>query len=81
MSSLYHPRSRNQWFENTFLPSFIPKMENKKYPNQAILSQKQYDICYKYMTVVKYGLVYESPKFSVIVWEGGRYKFIRVLQK
>ena len=70
-----------KWFEDTFLPSFIPRMKNKKYPNQAILTEAQYNICYRYMTQAKYGLTYESSKFSVIVWENGRYKFIRVLKK
>lgn len=40
---------KNEWFEKSFLPSLEARMNNPKYPNQCIISQKQADICYKYM--------------------------------
>lgn len=42
-------KSRNSWFEETFLPSFEDKMHNPKYLNQTILSERQADICRRYM--------------------------------
>ena len=39
----------NKWFEETFLPSIEARMNNPKYPNQAIISEKQGYICEKYM--------------------------------
>ena len=41
-----------EWFTNTFLPSLEGRMNNPKYPNLMILSQKQAEICYKYMKAV-----------------------------
>jgi hypothetical protein len=38
-----------KWFEEVFLPSLESKMNNPKYPNSCILSEKQAEICYKYM--------------------------------
>ena len=40
----------NKWFEETFLPSLETRMNNPKYPNQAILTDKQEQVCEKYMT-------------------------------
>lgn len=40
----------NKWFEFTFIPNIVNKInENKKYHNSLILSEKQTDICKKYM--------------------------------
>lgn len=41
--------AKNTWFEETFLPSFDSKMNNPKYPDQCILSEKQAEICWKNM--------------------------------
>lgn len=38
-----------KWFTEVFLPSLESRMNNPKYPNSCILSDKQADICYKYM--------------------------------
>ena len=38
-----------KWFTEVFLQSLKERMNNPKYPNQCILSQKQADVCYKYM--------------------------------
>lgn len=40
---------KTKWFEETFLQSLEARMTNPKYPNQCILSEKQADICYRYM--------------------------------
>lgn len=40
---------RNTWFEETFLPSLEKSMNNPKYPNSCILSEKQSEVCAKYM--------------------------------
>lgn len=37
------------WFTETFLPSLESRMTNPKYPNSCILSEKQADVCYRYM--------------------------------
>ena len=49
MAGFYTEKKRNSWFEETFLPSFEAKMHNPKYPNKTILSDKQAEICHKYM--------------------------------
>jgi len=41
--------NKNTWFEETFLPSLENKMNTPKYHNSCILSEKQVDICKKYM--------------------------------
>ena len=39
-----------KWFLEEFLPSQEVRMNsNPKYPNSCILSQKQAEICYRYM--------------------------------
>lgn len=42
-------KKRNTWFEETFLPSLEARMNNPKYPNQCILSERQQIVCEKYM--------------------------------
>ena len=42
-------QKRNTWFEETFLPSLEQRMNNPKYPNQTILSERQQIVCEKYM--------------------------------
>ena len=37
------------WFVNEFLPSLEQRMTNPKYPNSCILSEKQADVCCRYM--------------------------------
>ena len=38
--------SKKNWFYDTFLPSMVKRMENNvKYPNSAILSEKQEAVC------------------------------------
>lgn len=38
--------SKKNWFYDTFLPSMVERMENNvKYPNSAILSEKQEAVC------------------------------------
>ena len=41
--------SAMKWFTETFLPSLESRMDNPKYPNQCILSEKQAEVCYRYM--------------------------------
>lgn len=36
------------WFLGTFLPSIEARMSNPKYPNQAIITQNQCEVCQKY---------------------------------
>lgn len=37
------------WFVGEFLPSLEKRMNNPKYPNSCILSEKQADVCCRYM--------------------------------
>jgi hypothetical protein len=72
---------KNQWFEEKFIPSFFDKMKNPKYPNRAILSERQYDVATKYMTCDKYCWNYRTDMFDVCVYDQGRYHFISVYRK
>lgn len=71
----------NKWFEEIFIPSFYDKMHNPKYPNRALLSERQFDIALKYMDVRDYDWYYETDKHTVSVFTQGRYKFISVWRK
>ena len=42
-----------EWFLNVFLPSIENRMNNPKYPNQAIISENQYEVCAKYFHSVQ----------------------------
>lgn len=69
---------KNKWFEDVFIPSFFDKMKNPKYPNRAILSERQFDICLKYMESRYYDYSYKTDAFSVSVYDQGKYHFISV---
>lgn len=61
-----------EWFETVFIPSICERMNNPKYPRSAILSDKQADICRKYMNAKQchgdYGwfTIYESEIDGVV---------------
>lgn len=84
MAGFYTEKKSNRWFEETFLPSFEEKMHNPKYPNQTILSERQADICRKYMDEKEnkgdYGWhTTFSKKVGGTVWyihTAGRYTFL-----
>lgn len=42
--------AKANWFEEVFLPSLEKRMNNPKYPNQVILTDKQEQVCERYMT-------------------------------
>lgn len=82
--------ARNTWFDETFLPSFEEKMNNPKYPNQCILSEKQAEICAKYMEAREghdsdyhkrwIFYVYKVGCREYTVWSMGRYTFMKRLR-
>lgn len=81
----YTEKPRNEWFETTFLPSFEDKMHNPEYLNQAILSEKQAQICHKYMDEQEcrsnYGKWFTTYRKQVggTIWSvttSGRYTFL-----
>lgn len=37
-----------KWFLEQFLPSLEKRMNNPKYPNQAIITPNQFEVCLKY---------------------------------
>lgn len=37
-----------KWFLEVFLPSLEKRMNNPKYPNQAIITNNQFEVCLKY---------------------------------
>lgn len=76
----------NKWFKEVFLPNVTKTMENnKKYPYTMILSDKQADICYKYMEAKEckgdYGwftnYYVESDGKKYMMYTQGRYTFLR----
>lgn len=42
-----------KWFLEVFLPSLEGRMNNPKYPNQAIITHNQFDVCRKYFSAVQ----------------------------
>lgn len=68
----------NKWFEETFIPSFFDKMKNPKYPGRALLSDRQFEICTRYMDCGRYCWTYKTNKVSVSVYTQGRYNFISI---
>lgn len=42
-----------EWFLGTLLPSLEKRMNNPKYPNQAIITRNQFDVCCKYFHPVQ----------------------------
>ena len=76
---------RNKWFEDTFLPSFDRQMNNPKYPNRVILSEKQADICFRYMNSKQcrdtYNRYFTQYTYDVgtrhyCMWFAGKYTFL-----
>lgn len=79
--------NNNNWFDTVFLPSFDNRMSNPNYPNQCILSEKQADICRRYMTESSAHdsdykkdfiyLTYAIGGTNYIVEYRGRYTFLK----
>ena len=84
MANFYTEKPRSEWFEEVFLPSFEDRMHNPKYPNQTILTERQADICIKYMDEKEckgdYGWhTTFSKKIGGTTWyihKAGRYTFL-----
>lgn len=78
----------SKWFENVFLPSQIDraKKQDPKYGWCVILSEKQADICYRYMDPKdhhgEYGWFsmyhYSITGYRFTVYKQGRYTFMRI---
>lgn len=77
------------WFKDVFIPSLEKKMNNPKYPNQCILSDKQADICRKYMRAVycrsdysgfyNYEIVIDNKYYQMT--SRGKYHFLTMIEK
>lgn len=76
---------KSKWFDDVFLPSVTERMEsNKKYPNTMILSEKQEDICLRYMEPKQcygdYGYftnyTYSLNGYKYLLYKQGRYSFL-----
>ena len=76
----------NKWFEETFLPSIETRMNNPKYPNQAIISEKQFEICVRNMKGEQHidsdyrkafmTYTYQIGKTIYMAYQQGRYYFL-----
>ena len=72
------------WFLETFLPSLEKRMNNPKYPNQTILTDKQLDVCLKYFKPRQchgdYGCFtnyeFETKTTSYQIFFRGKYNFL-----
>lgn len=81
----------NEWFANEFLPSLEKRMTNPKYPNKCILTEKQADICCKYMKAIQHKDASYNGTFYTYEFEtdikkyqmsfAGRYTFLSVYKK
>lgn len=74
-----------KWFDEVFLPSLEERMNNQKYPNQVILSEKQMIICEKYMKlscgqhgIDNYSYVYDIGTKHYWMHKAGRYIFLNL---
>lgn len=73
-----------EWFLTTFLPSIEQRMNNPKYPNQAIITRNQFDVCGRYFHPVQchgdYGwfTVYEfaTDDAKYLITFKGKYIFL-----
>lgn len=73
-----------EWFLTTFLPSIEQRMNNPRYPNQAIITRNQFDVCRKYFHPVQchgdYGwfTVYEfaTDDAKYLITFKGKYIFL-----
>ena len=82
---------KNNWFEDVFIPSQIERAKKNpvKYQDCVILSDKQYDVCLRNMTVKHcygdYGeftrFVYETSTHKFLLEEAGKYNFLYIYQK
>lgn len=83
---------KNNWFPEVFLPSLIEKAKQQphpKYPNRVILSQKQYEVCYRNMAVKTcqgdygqfYMLVFETSTHKFQAEQAGKYNFLYITEK
>lgn len=71
----------NKWFEETFLPSLEQRMNNPKYPNQMILSERQAMVCEKYMKPTNPDCIVFNYEFGTKhFWmnRAGRYTFLHL---
>lgn len=81
----------SEWFVKEFLPSLEKRMTNPKYPNRCILTEKQAEVCYKYMKAVQhkdasYGKCFSTYEFETEIKKyqmsfAGRYIFLSVYNK
>lgn len=83
-------KKKNNWFVDTFLKSFEDsgKFNNPKYPGQAIISDKQMEICYKYMEPHQYKEMDYKIYFTILelrvnnklytAQRRGKYNFLNV---
>lgn len=73
-----------KWFLETFLPSLEKRMNNPKYPNQAIITNNQFEVCLKYFKPRQcygdYGYFtnyeFATDEASYQITFGGRYIFL-----
>ena len=82
---------KSNWFTEVFLPSLVEraKQNQPKYQDRVILSDKQYDICIRNMTVKQcygdYGyftkLVYETGTHKFMAERAGKYNFLYIWKK
>ena len=81
----------NEWFVGEFLPSLEKRMTNPKYPNKCILTEKQAEVCYRYMKPVQhkdvnygtwfYTYEFETETKKYLMHFAGRYTFLSVGNK
>lgn len=78
-----------KWFLEVFLPSLEKRMNNPKYPNQAIITNNQFEVCskyfkprqcygdYGYFTIYEFAI--ESASYQITF--RGRYIFLNKYTK
>jgi hypothetical protein len=82
---------KNNWFDEVFLPSLVERAKQNppKYQDRVILSQKQYDVCLRNMSIKQchgdYGdftrFVYETDTHKFMTEQAGKYNFLYIWAK
>ncbi|MBO7425143.1 MAG: hypothetical protein J6U23_05645 [Clostridiales bacterium] len=68
-----------KWFEEVFLPSFDTKLSDPRYPNRALISERQADVFRKYMKYDRaLGYKYKIGSKEYSLEFAGRYSFLRL---
>ena len=81
----------NGWFISVFLPSLEERMNNERYPDSCLLSDRQAEVCMMHMraeqhTDVNYGTAftnyhYSTGSYDYYLYRRGKYNILNRYKK